>query len=390
MALQVAAELVEEDVDGVWLVELAALADPALVPQTVAAALGVREQPGRPLTETLSDYLRGKSLLLLLDNCEHLPAACAHLAESQLRSCPNLRILASSREGLGIAGETAYRVPSLSMPGLQRLSSVEALTQFEAVRLFVERAGAALPSFALNDGNAPAVASVCQRLDGIPLAIELAAARVKALPVEKIAERLDDRFRLLTGAGGAASWPRSGQRRGPVPGRAALPRQQTLRALIDWSYDLLSEAERALLRRLSVFAGGWTLETAEVVCADPVASSQSPVVSGDEGLPSLPTAYCLLPTDDVLELLTQLVDRSLVQYEEPDTREAGGGEARYRLLETVRQYGRDRLLESGEAEGIRWQHARLFLALAEERGDPGLAVRAELAREHDNLRAALD
>jgi predicted ATPase/class 3 adenylate cyclase len=364
LALQVAADLLEQYADGVWLVELAALADPALVPQTVAAALGVREQPGRSLTETLSGYLRRKSLLLLLDNCEHLLAACSHLAESLLRSCPNLRILASSREGLGIAGETAYRVPSLSLPDLQRLPSVDALTQFEAVRLFVERAGAALPSFALNDGNAPAVASVCRRLDGIPLAIELAAARVKALPVEKIAERLDDRFRLLTGGS-----------------RTALPRQQTLRALIDWSYDLLSEAERALLRRLSVFAGGWTLEAAEVVCADDEPTSDRPTTKAQP---------LVVGRDDVLEVLTQLVDRSLVQYEEPDTREAGGGEARYRLLETVRQYGRDRLLESGEAEGIRWQHARLFLALAEKRGDPGLAVPAELAREHDNLRAALE
>src|SRR5262249_24760727 len=199
LVLQVAADVLEEFPGGVWLVELAPLADPALVPQTVAAALGVREEPGRPLTATLVDYLRPKHALLLLDNCEHLLAACAHLMDHLLRGCPKLRILASSREGLGIAGELTYRVPSLSLPDPTHLPPVERLTDYEAVRLFIERAAFSQPAFAVPDSKPSTVAAVCQRLDGIPLAIELAAARMKALPVEKLAERLDDRFRLLTG-----------------------------------------------------------------------------------------------------------------------------------------------------------------------------------------------
>jgi predicted ATPase/DNA-binding SARP family transcriptional activator/class 3 adenylate cyclase len=380
LALQMAADLLGDYADGVWLVELAALADPALVPQTVAATLGVREEPGRLIVATLGNYLRPKRLLLLLDNCEHLLAACAQLAATWLRSCPELRILATSREGLGIAGETTYRVPSLSLPDVKRLPPGAALTQFEAVRLFLDRASAALPSFALTEQNGAAIAQVCHRLDGIPLAIELAAARVQALPVETIAERLDDRFRLLMGDGGAASWPRSGQRRGPGPGRTALPRQQTLRGLIEWSYDLLSDEERGLLHRLSVFAGGWTLEAAEQVCAGG---------SLEEG--------------EILELLTRLVAKSLVLYEEPETHrgptgEGGagrsGGEARYRLLEIVRQYSRDRLEQSGGAVPVGERHRDFFLGLV-ERAEPlvcGLAPREWLDRvqaEHDNLRTAL-
>jgi predicted ATPase len=338
LALQVAADLLEAYADGVWLVELAALADPTLVPQTVASALGVREQPVRPLTETLVDYLQPKVLLLILDNCEHLLTASAQLANALLRSCPRLRMLASSRQGLGIAGERTYRVPSLSLPQPRPLPPVERLTDYEAVRLFVERAVFTQPSFAITDQNAPAVAQVCERLDGIPLAIELAAARVKALPVEKLNERLDDMFRLLTGGS-----------------RTALPRQQTLRALIDWSYDLLSEPERALLRRLSAFAGGWTLEAAEAVGVG-------------EGVEEW----------EVLDLLTSLVEKSLVLYEERE------GEGRYRLLETVRQYARDRLLESEEGEAVRTRHLEFFLHWAEQ--GPGLE---RLETEHDNLRAAL-
>src|SRR5439155_531895 len=246
LSLQVAADLLEEYVDGVWLVELAALGDPALVPQTVAAALGVREEPGRPLTATLTDYLKPKTLLLILDNCEHLLAACAQLADTLLRACPSLRLLASSREGLGIGGEQTYRVPSLSLPDAGHLPPLERLHEFEAVQLFVDRARLSQTTFVVTPANAPSVAQVCQRLDGIPLALELAAARVKALPVEKLSERLVDMFRLLTGGS-----------------RTALPRQQTLRALIDWSYDLLTGPEQALLRRLSVFAGGGTLAAAD-------------------------------------------------------------------------------------------------------------------------------
>src|SRR5579859_796700 len=248
LSLQAAAALLPDFADGAWLVELAPLADPALVAQSAATALGVRETGGRPMLEALADYLRAKQLLLILDNCEHLVAACAGLAEQLLRQCPRLKILASSREALGIAGETTYPVPSLSLPAAAGGSGAEALSQSEAASLFVDRAQAALPTFALTDDNAAAVATVCRRLDGIPLAIELAAARVRLLRVDEIAARLDDRFRLLTGGS-----------------RTALPRQQTLRALIDWSYDLLTEPERALLRRLAVFAGGWTLEAAEAV-----------------------------------------------------------------------------------------------------------------------------
>jgi class 3 adenylate cyclase len=253
LAIEAAAEVVTEYEDGVFLVELAALSDPALVPQTTAAALGVREEPGRPIVQTLVDHLREKHMLLLLDNCEHLLDACAQLADALLRDCSKLQILASSREGLNITGETSYRIPSLSMPETKQAPTAKDIEGFEAVRLFVERARAAQPSFNITDQNAPSVAQLCVRLDGIPLAIELAAARVKALSVEQIAARLDDRFRLLTGGS-----------------RTALPRQQTLRAMIDWSYDLLTPKEQTLLRRLSVFAGGWTLEAAEKVCADDV------------------------------------------------------------------------------------------------------------------------
>jgi predicted ATPase/class 3 adenylate cyclase len=341
LSLQVAAELLDAFADGVWLVELAPLADPQLVPQTVATVLGVREEPGQPLLTTLATHLRDKQALLVLDNCEHLVAASAQAAEALLRGCPRLRLLASSREALGIGGETSFPVPPLSLPDAQHLPSIDSLTQYEAVRLFLDRAMAVLPAFAATNQNAPALAQVCHRLDGIPLAIELAAARVKVLSVEQIAVRLDDRFRLLTGGS-----------------RTAQRRQQTLRAAIDWSYDLLSEPERTLLRRLAVFAGGWTLEAAETVCAD-------------EGLAG----------DEVLDLLAQLVDKSLVMV---------GEEVRYRLLETIRQYAQEKLVEAGEAEEVRGRHLEVFAKLAEQ-VEPDLAVRLmRLETEHDNLRAALE
>jgi non-specific serine/threonine protein kinase len=348
LALQLAADVLEEYPEGVWLVELAALADPALVPQTVASALGVREEPGRPLTATLTEYLRGKQVLLVLDNCEHLLSACVQLADALLRGCPSLRMLASSREGLGIRGEQTYRVPSLTMPDARHLPPLETVHEFEAVQLFADRARLSQATFLITLANAPAVAQICERLDGIPLAIELAAARVRALPVEQIHERLDDMFRLLTGGS-----------------RTALPRQQTLRALIDWSFDLLSEGEQTLLRRLSVFAGGWTLGAAEAVCM------------GEN-----------VEAWEVLDLLTSLVDKSLVPYDEQ------GGEGRYRLLETVRQYARDRLLDSGEAAAVWARHCDWCLTLAEQ-AEEGLHTTSQkawldrLEREHDNLRAAL-
>jgi non-specific serine/threonine protein kinase len=333
----------------VWLVELAALADPALVPQTVASALGIKEEAGRSLTQTLVDYLTPRHLLLVLDNCEHLLDACARLADTFLRGCPKMRVLATSREGLGIAGELTYIVPSLSLPDPKRDNTPELLSPFEAVRLFIERAQFHQPQFAVTNQNAPALASVCHRLDGIPLAIELAAARVRAMPVEQIEQRLDQRFRLLTGGS-----------------RTALPRHQTLRSLIDWSYDLLNEGEKALLCRLSVFAGGWTLEAAEQVCAGGAVEEW-----------------------EVLDLLTSLADKSLVVYQEEC------GSARYRLLETVRQYARDRLLDSAEGATCRDRHLAHFVAVAEE-AEPNLRGAEQkvwldrLEAKHDNLRSALE
>ncbi len=344
LSIQVAADILDAFPAGVWLVELAPLSDPVLVLQAVASVLGVREQQGRPLIDTLIDYLRAKALLLMLDNCEHLIEACAQLVAYLLGACPNLKILSSGREALGVAGETAYRVPSLSLPAAGT-STPEALIRSEAVRLFVERAQAMQPGFALTVKNMVAIAQICQRLDGIPLALELATARLRLFTAEQIATRLDDRFRLLTGGS-----------------RTALPRQQTLRALIDWSYDLLSEAERMALSRLSVFAGGWTFEAAEAVLGP-----------------------------DALDLLSHLVDKSLTVAEEPKQ----SGERRYRLLETVRQYGRDKLLESGEAPAVRDLHLQTYLRFAVEaepklEGPQMLPVLDQLEAELDNIRTAME
>jgi predicted ATPase/class 3 adenylate cyclase len=349
LAVHLAADLLERYPQGVWLVELAPLADPALVPQALATVLGVREDANRPLPATLAEVLRPKQLLLLLDNCEHLIEACAQLADALLRACPHVQVLATSREALGIAGETAWRVPSLALPAPQHLPPLESLLQSEAVRLFVDRAVAAQPHFALTATNTAAVAQICRRLDGIPLALELAAARVRGLSVEQLAARLDHRFRLLTGGS-----------------RAALPRQQTLRATVDWSYALLTPQEQMLFTRLSVFAGGWTVEAAEVVCA------------GGE-----------ITAEDVLALLLRLVDKALVEVEEE---QASG--ARYRLLETLRQYGREQLVARGEAGAVHLRHAAYYLALAEQaepalRGPDQVAWLDRLEVEHDNLRAAL-
>ena len=351
LALQAAAAVRARFPDGVWLVELAPLADAALVPQAVAAAVGVREAQGRPLRATLSDALRPQRLLLVLDNCEHLLAACARLADALLRACPAVRVLATSREALGIAGEVPYRVPSLALPDPDRPPPAAALLHAPAVRLFVARARAAAPGFRLTDRNAAAVAQVCVRLDGIPLALELAAARMPVLSVERLLDRQEDRFRLLTGGA-----------------RTALPRQQTLRAAVDWSYALLTAPERRLFAHLAVFAGGFTLEAAEAVGAD----------AG-------------FAAGEVLDLLTRLVDQSLVDVladESPD------GTARHRLLETLRQYAEERLAATGEAAAARRRHAAYYLALA-ERAAPeleGPRQRAWLDRleaEEDNLRQAL-
>jgi len=351
LALRLADTIQEQYRDGVWLVELAAVSDPGLVPQTVAAVLGVREQPDRPLVESLSEAVGSRRLLLLLDNCEHVIEAVASLAGALLRSCRAVSILATSREALRIPGEISRRVPSLSLPDPKRHGSD--VMESEAVRLFLERATSLVPTFALTAGNTPAVARICRRLDGIPLAIELAASRIRLLTPDEIASRLDESFRLSASE----------------PGRE-LPRHQTLQALIDWSYNLLSERERVLVRRLSVFAGGWSMEAAEAVCTD------SP------GPPSPPGSAITAPA--VLDLMTALVEKSLVIVED----ESG---MRCRFLETVRQYADEKLLESGEAADVRARHGDYFLALAEQDGGGDISEKLKpLEREHDNYRAALD
>jgi predicted ATPase/class 3 adenylate cyclase/Tfp pilus assembly protein PilF len=334
LSLQIAADLLDTFPGGVWFVELATLSDPARVPGAIAMATSIREDPSKTILTSVAENLHTKTALLILDNCEHLITACAQVAHTLLRACPNLKIMASTREALGILGETVWRVPSLP--------------ECDSVRLFFERALAVVPDFVLTDQNKPSVVQICHRLDGIPLAIELAAARVNVLHVDQIAARLNDRFRLLTGGS-----------------RTALPRQRTLRAAIDWSYDLLAEAERSLLRRVSVFSGGFSLEAAETVCA----SEQVPV-------------------EEVLDLLSRLVEKSLVLVEKVES------EARYSMLDMVRQYGRERLLECGEVEISSRRHRDYFLAMA-EKAAPEL-IGADQARwfdrldlEHENFRAAL-
>jgi predicted ATPase/DNA-binding CsgD family transcriptional regulator len=349
LALAIASEVAQDFEGGAWLVELASLSDPDLVPQAVASVLGVRGLPGGTLLDSLCLHLGPWEVLLVLDNCEHLVDACASLAEALLRSCPRLRILATSRETLGVPGETLFGVPPLSLPDPHRLSDVESLARYEATGLFVERARAVKPDFSLTTSNAPAVAQICYRLDGIPLAIELAAARTRVLAPEQISARLDEGFAVL------------GEQR-----RSATPRQQTLRATMDWSYGLLSKEERTLFRRLSVFAGGCTLEEAEAVG------------TGDGA------EY------DVLDTLSGLVDKSLLVAEASP---GADGVPRYGMLEPIRQYGQQRLEASGEDDRIRYEHAHYYLTLAEET-EPGLAEASQeawlrLRAELDNIRAAL-
>ena len=345
LSLQVAADVMDDYPDGVWFVELAAVADARLVPQAVASVLGVMEEAGRPVVEALVKYVQDRELLVILDNCEHLIHACADLARQLLQAGTGLKLLASSREYLHVPGEATYPVPALALPDPGDALPVDALMQYEAVRLFVDRAMAVQPEFKVTAGNAAALAAICQRLDGIPLAIELAAARVRSLSVEKIAERLTDRFALLT--------------RG---NRTDLPRQQTLRALIDWSYDLLDPPEKALFARLSMFAGGFTLEAAEAVGADRETDAAA-----------------------VLDLLTALVEKSLVELD-------ADGE-RYRMLETVRQYAQEKLLAAGAEEDARARHLDFYLAFAEEaeiklRGPDQGAWLLKVAREQENLLVA--
>ena len=349
LSIQVAEQMLADTPDGVWYVELAPISDPDLVPQIVATTLGLREEPNRPLSDTLAHFLSSRQLLLVLDNCEHLLGACARLADNLLRKSPRLRIFVSSREPLGIGGEYTFRVPSLTTPDPHQMPALGDFQEYEAVRLFTVRARAALPSFQVNEHNAPAIAQICQRLDGIPLALELAAVRLNMLTTEQLASRLDNAFRLLTGGS-----------------RTALPRQQTLRAAIDWSYQLLSDPEQRLLRRLAVFAGGGILEAIESVCAG-------------EGLEA----------EQILDLLTGLVNKSMVSVERIQHQET-----RYRLLETVRQYAREKLYDARESQAFHDHHLDYFLAMAEAiepqlRTSVAIDRLQMLHREVDNLRAAL-
>ena len=351
LALAVAQEVVERFDDGVWWVDLASISDAKLVPLALAQALSVREVPDRSLAESLAEYLAPREALVVLDNCEHLVYGCAALADALLRRCPYLKILATSREPLRVSGEAIWMVPSLSMPDPQRRPPGEQVMSYEAVRLFVQRAREANAGFALTERNAPVVARLCWKLDGIPLAIELAAARVRALSVEQISERLENPLSLLT-----------------TGSRTAEPRHQTLRAALEWSYELLDEQERALFERLSVFAGGWDLEAAEAIGAD-----------GS------------LEADLVLDVLSRLMDKSLVVAEESVDDDAS---LRYRMLVPVRQFGREKLEERTWAQDVLRRHAEYYLDLA-ERADRELMgpdqgrwltrIRSELG----NLRGAL-
>ena len=351
IALQVAADLAESAAyrDGVWLVELAGLTDPKLVPHAVAWALRIHEAPGRSLEETLLDVLATRQLLLILDNCEHLIDACAALVERLLSTMTDLHVLTTSREPLEVPGEIAWRVPSLSVPDVSILESPDALLSCPSVRLLVERARAVVQSFTLTLGNRAAVSAVCRRLDGIPLAIELAAARLAALSAEQVAERLDDVFHLLT-----------------TGGRTAVPRQKTLWATVDWSYELLSESERALFRRCGVFIGGWTLDAAEAVCAGGA-----------------------IQPGDVLDLTARLVSKSLVLAEEHSETD------RYRMLEPIRQFAVEQLGTGDEAIAARDRHLAWLVDLA-ERAEPGMWGPRQvewlerLDLEQDNIRAALE
>jgi non-specific serine/threonine protein kinase len=349
LSIQVVQELLGKYPDGVWFLDLAPLADAALVPNTLASLLGLRESSEVSITNLLINYLRSRTALIIFDNCEHLIEGCAQLVRVLLISCERLSILATSREALRISGEITYRVPSLEVPGVSLETATAALEKIESVRLFAERAAAELPGFTISPQNASRIAQICERLDGIPLAIELAAARIQVLTVEQILNRLGDRFNLLS----------SGL-------RSALPRHQTLRATIEWSYDLLSEKESLLFRRLAVLAGGWTLDAAENICSA-------------DGIDSV----------EILDLLSELIRKSLVLVHE------SGNEIRYRRLETIRQYACEKLVESGEQELCRNQHLQYFLQLSEQaetalRGPAQIEWMSRLDAERDNIRAALE
>jgi non-specific serine/threonine protein kinase len=349
LALQAARGLLEDFHDGVWVVELSTIFEPEQVLRAIAGTLDIRVSGNRSLMEALQDYLRPRQLLLVLDNCEHLIRACSEAAGQLLANSPELKIMATSRESLGLAGERNFHVPSMHLPGDGSDLNEASVWQIESMQLFRDRALNVKPDFCPDDSQTRAAARICARLDGIPLAIELAAARVRVMPVEEIAARLSDRFRLLTGGS-----------------RTAIPRQQTLEALIDWSYDLLTEPEKVLLRRLSIFAGGWTLSMAEAVCSNEQ-----------------------LPQFEIMDILTRLVDKSLVN---SDTRR---DEARFNMLETIRQYARNKLIQSGESGQLRDRHLSTLSKLS-DRIAPQLWQTDQvhwmdrLEEEHDNIRAALE
>jgi predicted ATPase/DNA-binding CsgD family transcriptional regulator len=347
LSQQVANQILDHYTDGVWLVEFASLNDPTLVPQSVATVLGIQHRgDDKALVETLIHFLQAKTILLILDNCEHLLNACAELADKLLKNCPNLKILATSREALGILGEALYQVPSLTIPELQQISLIEKLDSYESIRLFHERAQLVQMDFSLTQENSPSITQICSHLDGIPLAIELAAVRIQTLSAEQIAAQLDRCFHLLTGGS-----------------RAALPKHQTLQACIDWSWRLLHDVEQILLRRLSVFAGGWTLEAARAVCVGERVEAEA-----------------------VFDLLTQLVNKSLLWAEREQ-----GQEPRYRMLETIRAYALERLAQSSEMEALRGRHAQYYgdLILNQASYGIGAANVLRFQRELDNIRATL-
>jgi predicted ATPase/class 3 adenylate cyclase/tetratricopeptide (TPR) repeat protein len=351
LILQAAEEVIEHYPDGVWLIELAPLTDPELIAERVAAALNVEEQPNRLLSDTLVDFLRRKELLLLLDNVEHMVQASAEFSEHLLRHCPKIKILVSGREALFIEGEAKLQLPSLSLPEVMAEGvDLAGLAACESVQLFLERARSVRPEFDLNANNAAALSEIVRRLDGIPLALELAASRLRMLTLEKIAERLGDRFRLLTGGR-----------------RTALPRQQTLEAAIDWSWQLLDDMERTLLRRLSVFSGGWSLEAAEEICG-----------FGD------------LDEAGVFENLDQLINKSLVVVDHvPES------EPRYRLLESIHQFARSYLFAAEEGQVLRDRHASYFVGFA-DRADSEFYKRGmmklvrQLRQDLNNMRAVME
>lgn len=351
LALQVGHALLPNFAQGVWLIELAPVTEPELVPQALAAVFNLHPEQGQAAQALLIEHLRQQHALLILDNCEHLIQASAQLAETLLQACPNLVILATSREMFGISGERPLPVRPLSIPQTYDDPALDELQSSEAVRLFVERAVTVAPTFALTAENAPAVTQICQRLDGIPLALELAAARLRILSVDQIAARLGDAFRVLTGGS-----------------RTALPRHQTLEALIDWSYDLLTEPERLLFQRLAVFVGGWTLEAAEAICSG-------------EGLEA----------PDIFELLARLIDKSLVLVMPAQGEQPG----RYRFLETIWQYTLAKLAASGSGEAVRQRHATYYLHLVESSKPQHIenplhvAWLKRIEVEHGNLQAAL-